>query len=128
MPGILPDHFYAPSLRSSSATGFGSAPDPNDVESASILLLLHGAASAEAFRHKLAMLTIEAERRLALHPSRRNADQPAAAAGSAKTETKSETKTESKSPATSEVTPDRNPASAADNPPAGKDAPPSPSK
>jgi hypothetical protein len=56
------------------------------------------------------MLSIEAQRRLALHPSQRNADQPGAAASNAKTE--------GKSPATADWTPTSNPTSAPDNRPA----------
>jgi hypothetical protein len=107
-------------LQVSSGTNFGSAPDADDATDAWITRLLHGAASAEAFRNKLVMLSIEAERRIALHPSHRNADQPRTVAGSVKAETDP--------PATSEATPDQNPTPAADKQPAGKDAPMSPLK
>jgi hypothetical protein len=66
------------------------------------------------------MLSIEAQRRLALHPSHRNADQPRTVARS--------TKTESERPATSEVTPDSNPTSAPDSRLADKGAAASPSE
>jgi hypothetical protein len=118
MPGILSDYLDTSSLRMASATSFGHAPDGNDAASAWTLLL--GAASAEAFRHKLAMLNIETQRRVALHPSQRNADQPRTVASS--------TKTEADRPATSDAAPVSNPTSAPDIPPADKGAPSSPSK
>jgi hypothetical protein len=66
------------------------------------------------------MLSIEAERRIALHPSHRRADQPCTVPSSVKAQ--------SDPPATSERTPDQNPTPAADKQPAGKDAPVSPLK
>jgi hypothetical protein len=120
MPGILPGHLDSPTLRTSNATGFGYSPDGNDAANAGISHLLLAAARTEAFRHKLAMLSIEAQRRLALHPSHCSADQPRTAA--------TINKTESERLATSEVTPDSKPTSAPDSRLADKGAPPSASQ
>src|SRR5262245_55903540 len=109
MSGILPDHSDAFSLRASNGPSFGYAPNGNDAVDAWNSLLLLGAASTEAFRHQLAMLDIETQRRIALHPSHCSANQPRTPASS--------TETESQPPATPEVPPDTNQASAPDNPP-----------
>ena len=120
MPGILPDHLGASSLQVEHDISFGYAPVANCGADAWTRRLLLGAASTEAFRHQLAMLNIEAQRRLALHPSQRNAEQPRTVASS--------TKTENERPATPEVTSASKPTSAPDNQPADKGAPLSPSK
>jgi hypothetical protein len=119
MPGILPDHLGAPSLRTSNATRFEYAPAGNDAANARTARLLLDAAGTEGFRHKLAMLSMAAPRRLALDPSHRNADHPRAVASS---------KTEREPTATSEVAPDSISPPPPDNRFADKGAPPSPSK
>jgi hypothetical protein len=96
------------------------APDPDATADAWTLRVLQGAASAEAFLHKLAMLSIEAQHRLALHPSQRKADAPRAAMTSIKTE--------SQPPGAPDVTPDQNPTSTADKQVTDTGAPSSPSK
>src|SRR5262245_32488821 len=96
MPGILPDYLDAPSLPAAHGFSFGNAPATGNDGNAWARRLLLDAARAEAFRHQLAMLSIEAQRRLALHPSQRSGDQSGTAANS--------TNTPKEPPATPEAT------------------------
>jgi hypothetical protein len=81
MTRFVPDHPKTTSSTDISRPHSVQSDERHDPSAARIERLLRGAASADALRHRLALLDIEAQHRLALHRSHFNSDQPRVPAG-----------------------------------------------